>query len=159
MSLDIRATLPGNQKIKEYDKISSFLGSWSTKEMKDELTEDTNIVFEYNITHNLCDMAEQIPLLSLHLLSMPDEKCNAYYLLWRPDELWTEEMLFDKELTMQLLQDPLKETIDYMLTHHSELSKFNPKNGWGDFRSLMSCVTYYYIASLKWPKAIISTDR
>lgn len=159
MSLDVCATLHGDQKIKEYEKISGVYRMWSTKEMKEHCTEETNEVFDYNITHNLCDMAEQIPLLSLHLLSMPDEKCNAYYLLWRPDELWTEEILFDKELTMQLLQDPLKETIDYMLTHHSELSKFNPENGYGDFRNLMSFVTYYYIASLKWPKAIVSIDR
>ena len=161
MSLDIYATIP-HKKIREYNAIDSCNMHIKEKEgnlgFKKQCWQEVADVFHWQITHNLCKMAEEVPLLSLGLNSMPKDMCNLYYLLWCPDELWTKEMRFDGSITLQMIEPHLDCAIDYLLNHEKELLQYEAEE-YGSFDSLLKCVMYYKLACKRWPKAILTIDK
>lgn len=93
-------------------------------------------VFSNNITHNLTTMARE---------------AGIYECMWRPEELGITHArqmipLLEAGLT-KLLADP----------EHYE--KFNPANGWGDYRGLVSFVRDYIDACKEHPDATVRACR
>lgn len=106
-----------------------------------EVESDTNRVFEWNITHNLGEMADQVKIGD-HTL---------YQYLWRPEEIGVTH-------ARQLI-DPLSQGWLFMLSNQERLEKFNPANGWGDFDGLLEFVEAYIKAAVKYPDATIEVSR
>jgi hypothetical protein len=97
------------------------------------------VVFEYNISHNLNEIADAVSL---------------YEALWHPEMLHIT--------TARQLIKPLEEGLSKLLVEqeHFELlaeqghfEQFNPENGWGSYESLVSFVKQYIEACKKNPDA------
>ena len=93
-------------------------------------------VFEGNITHNLAEMAGQAGL---------------YEALWRPDEHGYKTA----ESLIHVLDAGLQELKD----NKEKYKAYNPKNGWGDYETLVDFVDKYLTACIKDPDAIVETWR
>ena len=93
-------------------------------------------VFDSNITHNLCNMAEHIGL---------------YKPVWRPDE---NGLVYAKDLI-----EPLKLGINKMLNEESECIKFNSPNGYGSYSGMLNFLTGYLEACIKYPNSIVKVWR
>lgn len=91
-------------------------------------------VFDYNITHNLCRMANE---------------AGIYQHLWRPEELGIT--------TANELIRPLTDGLARLEADPDRFKAFNPANGWGDYEGLVRFVRAYLIACIKHPDAEIST--
>ena len=93
-------------------------------------------VFDYNITHNLTAMAEE---------------AGIYKHLWRPEEIGIKKA---EDLVV-----PLKEGLALLKSNPKRFKEFNPKNGWGDYNSLVSFVEIYLEHCISWPDAEIHVNR
>lgn len=93
-------------------------------------------VFHVSITHNLGKMAEHAGL---------------YKPMWHPDELGIERAHDLSALLREGLEKLLKNPMDY--------NQFEPKNEWGSYEGLVSTVTEYYTATVRYPNAIVSTFK
>lgn len=91
-----------------------------------------------NITHNLTKMADAV---------------GAYKILWRPDEIYEGEIRA-KQLTTDL-------TIAWLAIWQNPeaLKKYNPKNGWGSYETLLNFVWNYLKATVEYPNAIVEVSR
>lgn len=93
-------------------------------------------VFDYNITHNLNNMAE---------------KAGIYKHLWRPEEL---------EITQAYsLIEPLKKGLDLLKSEPERFKAFNPENGWGTYEGLVNFVEKYLQACIENPESEINVSR
>jgi hypothetical protein len=122
------------KEISELEWYAKHPGQEPVKFVSDE--KETNEVFDYNITHNLGEMASAAEL---------------YYPLWRPEEINITKasqliVLLTKGL-QSLLDKP-----DYYKT-------FNPENGWGNYEGLVEFVKSYLKACIDYPDAVVSVDR
>lgn len=114
----------------------------------------TDCVYDDNITHNLCEMAEQACL---------------YYALWRPYKLlpqWTdnaniEEYEFEKSHTVLA-----KDIMGYIAIGYAKLisepeyyKSLNPSNGWGSYDGLVRFVSNYLKACVDYPLAMVKVSR
>lgn len=147
MSLDIhaklkRGTIPSGQQL------GTAYRFWS-REDKDKLTEPTKEVLWINITHNLGKMASKVPI------NVNGNTTNLYYIMWRPDEIFTG----DKEIKLKTLTKYLEYGLQYVLSHEQQLSKYNPENGWGHYENFVYCLPQYIRACYKWPNAVLEVDR
>ena len=93
-------------------------------------------VFEANITHNLCEMAEA---------------AGIYKHLWRPDEIGITKA---GELISHL-----EEGLDYLENNPDYCKTFNPENGWGSYESLVTFVKEYLASCKANPDAEIEISR
>jgi hypothetical protein len=93
-------------------------------------------VFEYNITHNLGEMANY---------------AGIYKHLWRPEELGIEKA--------EDLIKPLKEGLDFLTSNPDMFRKYNPENGWGKYEDLIKFIRETIEACEKYPNAKIETCR
>jgi hypothetical protein len=93
-------------------------------------------VFDYNITHNLVDMAEA---------------AGIYKHLWRPEEIG----IFNAD---QLIQ-PLKEGLAKLQSDPTYYKKYEPDNGWGSYDGLVCFVERYLAACIANPDAKITVSR
>lgn len=93
-------------------------------------------VFEYNITHNLGEMADA---------------AGIYKHLWRPDELGIT--------VAQQLIEPLTEGLFRLRSDPVKYKSFNPENGWGNYDDLVAFVTEYLQACVNNPDGIIRACR
>lgn len=93
-------------------------------------------VFDYNITHNLNDMADE---------------AGIYKHLWRPEELGIKKA--------EELIEPLRNGLELLKSEPEKFKKFNPENGWGDYEDLVKFVEQYLSHCISWPDAIIHTSR
>lgn len=92
-------------------------------------------VFTTNCTHNLGLMAKHYDL---------------YQPLWRPEELG---------LTKALELIPLLATgLAKLLADPEGASKYNPENGWGDYKGLCAVVKEYLDACIENPDADVSVS-
>lgn len=98
--------------------------------------EQTDLKFEYNITHNLGEMAEASGL---------------YGYLWRPDE-HNISLAFD-------LITPLKKGLKLLQDQPDKYKAFNPTNKWGDYDGLCTFVQKYLDACEQNPDATIEVSR
>lgn len=106
-----------------------------TDEYEDSIYE-TDLVFDYNITHNLNNMADA---------------AGIYEHLWRPEEINIE---FARDLI-----EPLRQGLHRLKLNPEEYKKHNPENGWGDYEGLVSFVETYLDACYKYPDARVSANR
>lgn len=98
---------------------------------------ETDEYFHTNLTHNLCEMADHIPV---------GGNFTAYHLLWHPEKIYgdpdvkkrneewdyTEEGWHLREDYVSRVEDAMK----YAMKHEKTLSKYNPDNGWGSYEQL-----------------------
>ena len=102
----------------------------------EESSYETDLVFNYNITHNLNRMADAAGL---------------YDCLWRPDEHGID--------TAKQLIEPLRQGLHLLKLNPEEYKKYNPENGWGSYEGLVTFVEKYLDACYKYPDAKVSADR
>lgn len=82
-----------------------------------------------NITHNLGQMADNIPIL------YKDKKTTLYYVCWRPEEIGVE--------TVEDILPCLIQGLHYMIDHRKELEQYNSPNGWGTYNGFMKFLLNY----------------
>ena len=153
MSLDIYAKIKG-KKIHEYEAIDNSYKLWTRKERKEKCTELTHTVLNINITHNLGKMASKVPIEWHDGKTGQYFDTDLYYIMWRP-----EEVFVDTVITLDMLARPLEIGLKYLLSHESELSKYNPENNWGHYENFVEILPQYIRACYKWPDAILEIDR
>jgi hypothetical protein len=99
-------------------------------------SQESDVVYSANITHNLREMASAV---------------GIYIYLWRPEE-------GDIDKASQLIE-PLKSGL-WLLEHDPNLFKqYNPKNGWGTYETLVKFVRNYLQACEQYPEADVSVSR
>lgn len=102
------------------------------------MPENDNYVYSANITHNLNKMAGEVG--------------EGYYqALWRPGEL-------GYTCAKQLIDD-LGACLVLLKAHPEHFEKFNPKNGWGTYETLVEFVEKYLEACKQYPDAEIRVSR
>ena len=89
---------------------------------------ETLEVFDYNITHNLGEMAKA---------------AGIYMELWRPEEIGI--------IKARQLVEPLKEGLHRLKSNPNKYKEFNPDNGWGDYEVLVGFVSKYLDACYEYP--------
>ena len=151
MSLDVY--LVSNNKVKEIPKYSIYIREngktieLSPEEWNDKYPDspvptgdkelvETNIMYAYNITHNLGKMAAAVDL---------------YYYLWRPEEVGITKA---EELIL-----PLAEGLGRLKGNPEYYKTFNPSNGWGDYEGLVKFVESYLQACIDNPDADVIVSR
>lgn len=150
MSLDVYLTLKGEKVdnsgsgifVREYGQTKEISrAEWDEKYLGREpfLVEaeaDKDEVYSANITHNLNTMAVE---------------AGIYKHLWRPDEIGISQ-------ATQLI-NPLRQGLDLLENDSQRFEKFNPKNGWGDYDSLVGFTRSYLKACEQYPNAEVSVSR
>lgn len=98
--------------------------------------EETETVYDANITHNLNTMAGE---------------AGIYAHLWRPDEIGITK-------AAQLIE-PLRRGLVLLNTDPERFKLFNPNNGWGNYDGLCNFVARYLAACEAYPDAEVSVSR
>jgi len=93
-------------------------------------------VFDYNITHNLADMAS---------------KAGLHKALWRPEEIGASKA--------GELVKPLRKGLKLLKKKPELFKKLNPENGWGDYDGLVEFVEKYLDVCENVPEADINISR
>ena len=93
-------------------------------------------VFQYNITHNLGEMAD---------------KAGIYKHLWRPEELGITH-------AAELIE-PLSAGLQRMKDNPDHFKKFEPENGWGSYYDFVPWIEKYIKACKENPDAEIEVSR
>ena len=117
--------------------------------------EEKEEIYGANITHNLCEMAEQ---------------AGIYKALWRPyqlhkDYVHTEdykiEMEFENSVTIIAsdIIDVIEQGLDLLKNRPDYFSKFNSPNGWGTYVHFVPFVENYLNALKQYPNLIVIVDR
>lgn len=101
-----------------------------------DMDENTNEVFDYNITHNLNTMAEA---------------AGIYEHLWRPEEIGITK-------ANQLIE-PLRQGLHELKMNPDKYKLLNPDNGWGNYEGLVKFVEAYLNACYEYPDADVNADR
>jgi hypothetical protein len=97
---------------------------------------ETDMVFDYNITHNLGEMAKA---------------AGIYMELWRPDEIGITKA--------RDLINPLREGLHRLKSNPDKYKEFNPANGWGDYEGLVEFVSKYLDACYEYPDSDVEVWR
>jgi hypothetical protein len=92
--------------------------------------------FEWNITHNLANMADE---------------AGIYEFMWRPDEVGVTQ-------ARELIQ-PLSVGLMMLKARPGHFKTFNPTNGWGDYDGLVHAVDKYLEACREYPDAYVHASR
>lgn len=101
-----------------------------------ELRIGDEVVFKWNITHNLTSMAD---------------RAGFYRAAWRPDESgWANA---------SDIADKLVDGVSYMIKNKKELELLNPDNGWGSYDGLLEFAFAYARACFENPEATIWVSR
>lgn len=98
--------------------------------------EETDEVFEANITHNLGKMAGE---------------AGVYQACWRPEELGATKA--------GQLAPVLREGLAKLKAEPERFREFNPANGWGSYEGLCRFVANYLAACEEYPDASIRVSR
>ena len=97
---------------------------------------DGNVVFSYNITHNLGRMARE---------------AGIYEQLWRPDEYGLHKA---KQISASLTAGLM-----WLVSRPQHYKTFNPESGWGSYEGFVKFVVEYLIACREHPEATIQVSR
>jgi hypothetical protein len=129
---------------------------WISYDAGKTLTEEEEIVYDANITHNLGTMAD---------------KAGIYEALWRPHRLkenynipendYNAEYEFE-ESTTTIAKDiiPIIEKgLSDLKARPEYFDKFNSENGWGLYKHLVPFVEKYLAACKDYPDAIVCVCR
>jgi hypothetical protein len=117
--------------------------------------EEKEELYGANITHNLCEMAEQ---------------AGIYKALWRPYQLnkdyvhsedYKIEMAFEDSVTIIAsdIISIIEQGLDLLKNRPDYFSKFNSPNGWGTYVHFMQFVKKYLAALKQNPNSIVIVDR
>jgi len=117
--------------------------------------EEKEELYGANITHNLCEMAEQ---------------AGIYKALWRPyqlhkDYVHTEdykiEMAFEDSVTIIATDiiDIIEQGLDLLKNRPDYFSKFDSPNGWGTYVHFVPFVEKYLNALKQYPNSTVIVDR
>ena len=109
---------------------------WISYDAGKTLTEEDEIVYDANITHNLGKMAGE---------------AGIYEALWRPEEIGKTKASEIVELLEKGLAD-LKARPEHFET-------FNSPNGWGMYEHFVPFVEKYLEACKEYPDAVIKVSR
>lgn len=82
-----------------------------------------------NITHNLGEMASNIPIV------FNGTPTTLYYVCWRPEEIGVKTVGDTLPLLVQGLH--------YMIDHRKELERYDSPNGWGTYNEFMKFLLNY----------------
>ena len=93
-------------------------------------------VFEWNITHNLIEMAAE---------------AGIYEYLWSPEEKGAT--------TASDLIAPLEAGLELLKSDPERFKAFNPQNGWGNYEGLVEFVTEYLKVCRNFPACVIAISR
>ena len=93
-------------------------------------------VYEFNVTHNLTEMAEA---------------SGIYLLMWRPEEL-------DFTTAGELIEG-LTKGVATLAADPSRFTRLEPANGWGTYAGLLRVSRRYLAACQDYPNATISVCR
>lgn len=93
-------------------------------------------VFEWNITHNLGQMARE---------------AGIYEALWRPEEI--------NVTTAEQLIEPLTVGLEKLKADPERFKEFNAPNGWGNYEGLLKFVEKYLEACIVYPDAEVRVCR
>lgn len=118
--------------------------------------EDTEVTEEYwsaNITHNMCNMANHIPVS--YTINNEEYENNLYMLVWRPEEVGIGNVCNNTDVVAQALQSG----ISYMILHREELLQYNPSNNWGSYDSFLPWLIEYWNKCLENPDCLIECSR
>lgn len=85
--------------------------------------------WDANITHNLGEMADHIPI------DLKGIKTTLYYVCWRPEEIGVK--------TVGDILPLLVQGIHYMIDHRLELKQYDSPNGWGTYNGFMKFLLNY----------------
>lgn len=143
MSLDV------DIKYKEPRKVNYFLDhpySYGGLSEKDKSAYYEDDCWTANITHNLGEMANNIPIL------FKDKKTTLYYVCWRPEEIGVKTV---GDILPLLIQG-----LHYMIGKRKELLQYNSPNGWGTYDSFMKfLLNYKQACEDNDPECLITADR
>lgn len=129
---------------------------WVSYDEGKTLTEESERIYDSNITHNLGKMAD---------------KAGIYEALWRPHRLkegynihkddYKAEWKFEEENAVTAKEIiPLLETGLADLKARPEYFKqFNASNGWGMYKHFVPFVSEYLEMCKEYPEAIVSVSR
>lgn len=99
-------------------------------------SEETDDVYQANITHNLGGMAQA---------------AGIYKPLWRPEEIGITQ-------AAQLIE-PLRAGLEKLRADPDTFRAHNPANGWGNYEALVSFVEKYLAACIEYPDADVTVSR
>ena len=97
-------------------------------------------IYNDNCTHNLTRMANAADL---------------YYPLWRPDDLFPDDL----EVRAAMLISRIEAGLTILKADPIYFKQFNPDNGWGDYEGLVEFTENYLQACKDNPEAIVRADR
>ena len=100
-----------------------YIYSHLTEGDKANFTEESR--WSANITHNLGEMADHVPVGDTTL----------YKACWRPEEIGIK--------TAGELLPLIVEGLHYMIDHRKELEQYNSPNGWGSYNGFMKFLLNY----------------
>lgn len=153
MSLYINAKI--DKPIKQYNSISSDYIDWSREEKLERCNEDTNIVFHWNVTHNLTNMASNLNITWCIINNgVKTYTATLYDILWQPHKVFNKDVI-----TLGDLLKPLYMAFNELLLSEEKLSKFNPTNNWGSYEDFITLLPNYIRACKKWPNAIVTISK
>jgi hypothetical protein len=101
--------------------------------LEDEAGEE---LYSRNITHNLCEMADE---------------AGIYGCLWRPDDLGITH-------ARQMIEQ-LEEGVALLATHKAMFEAFNSPNGWGLWEHFLPFCADYLQACRDHPDALVRVSR
>lgn len=149
MSLDVYLEVEGAEKSASVERIfiredgqtkEISLAEWQERFPGREPfiveTDDDEIVYSANITHNLINMADE---------------AEIYKHLWRPDEIGITK-------AAELIE-PLSAGLALLKSAPERFKKFNPENGWGTYDGLVAFVENYLAACEEYPTASVRVSR
>lgn len=115
-----------------------------------EVVEDS---WNGNVTHNMVEMAQHIPVS--YTIDGDTYDSTLYMILWRPEEIGVGNVCNNTDVVVHALHSG----IDYMLQNREELEKYNPDNGWGNFHSFLRWLIEYWHACDENPGCKIEVSR
>ncbi len=113
-------------ELKTLDEVRAYFPDSDLSNINEVEYED-NIVWHGNITHNLGQMASNIPV---------NDK-TLYYYLWRPEEIGFKYVNED-------YINAIKTGYEYIKANKEKLKRFNAHNGWGTYDNLLNFVESLY---------------
>ena len=143
MSLDVHI------KYREPKKANYFLDHpYTYSGLSDTDKENYGIETNWsaNITHNLGNMADQIPV------TINEMETTLSSICWRPEEIFETP-------TTDLVLEGLLQGVNYMLLHRKELLQYESPNGWGTYEGFMKFLLNYKQACEDNPDCEIEVSR